>query len=164
MSSINRQPRGLLGFLGIKNAGENPGELSHTMAPVWDLAQLYLVNACEYGTRNDAITAPSTVIGDGPPFGEIWYIHEYGARTGTLAAAETINFCVGIYGPTGTNIFVPTTSIEAASAVTGDRFCVAAQRPIILTPGDSMGLFVTDCTTAGNITVTSTYRFTRMVA
>lgn len=164
MSRINRQPKGLLGFLGIKNTGRNPSTLAEQMLGTWDLSSLYLVNGAEYAQRTDNATVTTTIIGDGPAVGEVWYVHEYGARTANLLAGETVSFAIGIYGPAGTNVFVPTTSLTAVSAVPGDRYCVASNRPVILTPGETLGLFVTDITTVGNVPITTSYRFTRMVA
>lgn len=39
---LNRQPEGLLDFLGIKNAGRYPQTLGEQLTPVWDLQNWYL--------------------------------------------------------------------------------------------------------------------------
>ena len=58
MSSINRQPNGLLGFLGIKNFGRNPTSLGEQLAPTWDISRLYMADAAWWTRVDVAIGAP----------------------------------------------------------------------------------------------------------
>lgn len=162
MTSINRQPAGVLGLLGIKNGGEYPRDLSNVLVPTWDMTDLYVLNASEYLTRTDNVTATGTLQTDGPIPGEVWRVTEFGARTGNLAAGETIQFALGLFGPGTAPIYVPLTSVQSASAVAGDRAQAAIQRPVLLNPGETLGVFITDVTTVGNVPVLTSLRFTRL--
>jgi len=162
VTAINRQPAGILGLLGIKNGGEYPRDLSNVLVPTWDMTDLYLLNASEYLTRTDNATVPGTIQTDGPVPGEVWAVTEFGARTGNLAAAETIQFALGLFGPGTAPVYVPLTSVSSASAVAGDRAQAAILRPVRLNPGETLGVFITDITTVGNVPVITSLRFTRL--
>jgi len=91
VSTINRQPTGWLGFLGIKNFGRNPVMAPESLQPTWDLATLYLASSQEYITATLSVV---NAIGNWPlltvPNGEVWYVHSAAVFTQT-GAGETFN-------------------------------------------------------------------------
>lgn len=60
---INRIPSGLLGFLGIKNGGENPQQLSNILVPMLDLIPLYDLQGVEYSQAVSTLGAGVTTFG-----------------------------------------------------------------------------------------------------
>lgn len=106
---LNKQPLGMLGFLGIKNGGENPVELTRDLRGVWDLSPLYLLG-------DEQVGSVTTVgIGAGPiQFGPSaasprrgpMYVWNYGVRMDATGAGDAVDIQLGtIHNPTGT--FVP---------------------------------------------------------
>lgn len=100
---INKQPTGLLGFLGIKNGGRYPEQLISALSPTWDTMRHYCaVNGEELrfstaGTAGataagttlaiTAITPAFTITGGfiNVPTNEWWYV-EYAEITWALPA------------------------------------------------------------------------------
>jgi len=91
VTSINRQPTGWLGFLGIKNFGRNPVIAPDSLQPTWDLADLYLAGSQTYIDGGVSVIA---AIGSSPlltvPNGEVWWVHHYACFLQT-GAGETWN-------------------------------------------------------------------------
>ena len=60
MTTLNRRPIGLLGYLGIKNGGRDPAQLAPVLSPTWDLEQLYLAG----GSLYESVTVSGLVVGN----------------------------------------------------------------------------------------------------
>jgi len=159
VSTINRQPAGLLGFLGIKNFGRNPETLSANLAPTWDLSDLYLNSNPLYAEVTSTAAAAGYTICHTPPPGEIWYVMDGGVSffsgagiswTGHLARGSPNNVTTIPMGP-----------IETAPA-TG-RAVLWHSYPFILAPGENVGFF-TLAVTGGATNFYSSIRYARLLA
>lgn len=162
---INRVPYGLLGFLGIKNGGRNPVSLNDTVAPVWDLAGLYLETNTEFFSTTVNVNALGYFVGFSSSIAEVTYVHAFGVMSNaalgagvTLAAVPMVTDQNGI--TTGNAVPLQTSDISAR-ATTGNRFVCALERPIIMAPGQQVGIFVYDLT-AGPVACTAAIRVSRM--
>jgi len=143
VTSINRQPTGWLGFLGIKNFGRNPATAADVLAPTWDLADLYLSANRQFVSGAISLNAIGTFPAAGVPAGQVWYVHGFAAITNILAVGNTLQYQVMLYNVALGNA-VPIAGTGPAAAVTAGSNAIAAlQSPIILQPGEALGVYVT---------------------
>jgi len=91
---INKIPSGLLGFLGIKNGGQNPTELSQILVPTVSLRELYELQGVTYSAATSTISALGATLFGIPGSG----------ATGS-SFFHTLNFGVAVNCTVGTNIF-----------------------------------------------------------
>jgi len=138
VSFINRQPTGLLGFLGIKNFGRNPDSLAPTLAPVWELQDLYLNSAPKWQVSTAAGVAAGNAIVFAPPPQEVWYVTNYSVYFETAGGGALI-VSLGIFGQTNTD-FCALSETLALGASTGSQRI--APRPFWLMPGEKCGYLV----------------------
>lgn len=95
MTTINRAPLGLLGFLGIKNFGRNPEAMSGVLAPTWPLDRLYLASSATIGpvvtsALSIGVNSVWTV-----PQNEVWWVESVSVRsTAALGAGSFIRLQV----------------------------------------------------------------------
>lgn len=154
MSKISRIPAGLLGFLGIKNAGQYPSDISQVLLPTWDLASLYLQYGAQLG--GDAGTenvAGYQVVATCPP-GEVWCLHNIGMSVTTGAGDQwTGGIC---RSKTSGGTTVPISGSGAISA-NNNVLLNALAVPTFLTPGETLGLITLSVT--GTIDYYLTYRY-----
>jgi len=141
---INRHPPGMLGFLGLKNLGQNPDLLSGVLQTTWDTAELMLAGQRLY--RTDFI-APGSV-------GEFAFTNLILNTPGNWAWVENITlsctdipsggelaFCgISFFERQAENILctTPTTPIGLA----GDRLMVKNTAPFWMPPNSQLGVFV----------------------
>jgi len=138
VSFINRQPAGLLGFLGIKNFGRNPDVLASTLAPTWDVASLYLNDAAQYQMVTDGALAAGNHLVVTPPQNQVWYVTDYGAFFEAGAGAALI--CnLARFGQVNTD-YVPIAATVGLGASSGT--VSIAQGPIIVGRGEKLGFTV----------------------
>lgn len=108
MAPLNKQPSGLLSFLGIKNGGRNPVELLQDLRGTWDLQQLYLIDNVEAGSSTTVgVGAGALQFGPSatsPRRGPIW-VWNYGCRLDASGGAAAGAQLGTVYSPSG--IFVP---------------------------------------------------------
>lgn len=157
-SAINRLPLGLLGFLGIKNGGQYPRDLSPLLSPVWNLSDLYLNANAENSAPVVSVASLGYTGFATVPTGESWCILLASAATGTLGAGVTIEMTLGM-----TDAAVLTTIALApmpGSRTVGGRFAVNLASPIWLAPGSSFGVVCTQLA-AGPVSTTLAFRFAR---
>lgn len=84
---INRIPRGLLDFFGLKTGGRNPQQLAETIAPVLDLWNLYEQDSIDVFQESVGVPAGGALgpfdfggVGIAPgivPADEMWHFREY---------------------------------------------------------------------------------------
>jgi hypothetical protein len=154
---INKQPFGLLGFLGIKNSGRYPGSLGKLLLPTWDTGKLYLDNFGEFATNLAAHAAAGKILTHLVPGDQIWYVDSYSISFVT-AVGQTIQVAIGRFSPNQAiwvgygNSFL----IGPSSSVT-----VALERPMFLMPGEGIGFFA-QTLVAGPVTGEHNLRFTRL--
>lgn len=162
MSGINRQPTGLLGFLGIKNGGVNPQDLATTVAPTWDLAQQYLQTNTEFFSVGGTISALGYNTGFASSASEVTYVHAFGIITSTLAAGNSLGCAIEIADQNGiTGVIVP--EISARVSQPTERLVLGLQNPVILSPGQQIGFYVWAFAGA-NIPYVASIRVSRMPA
>lgn len=160
MPAINRLPQGLLGFLGIKNGGRYPQEIADVLAPVWDLADLYLNTNSE--TRADvlAIAAIGSQAFWTVPNGECWYVTLASCATGTLGAGQTIE--LGLQTTDAAGLVTIAVSPMSGSRTVGQRCAQSLPQPVIVGPGATFGINCTQLA-AGPVNVTVATRFARLL-
>lgn len=161
MSAINRQPQGLLGFLGIKNGGRNPEALSPVLAPTWDLHELYLYGNDEWDYATGSFAAVGYVPLFTPPTGEAWYVLSCGVWTDTLAAGETIRYQMAVANAANVD-GAPISPMNEVISAAGSRHINGINRPLMIGPQESIGAWVTDWTSAGVIVYGGAIRFARL--
>ena len=160
-------PRGLLGFLQLKNLGKNPSDFPSVLQPTLELFD-WLTQSEQLSTvgTDAAIAAVGTNTYLSVPSGEAWWLHDVQASI-NLAAAATI-VCSPSYnlGPVGAPSFsrLLTPLQQYSQAVHGTTIVIPSTlyKPMLLTPGCTLGIRTTAlsaATTAGNLVA----RYTRMV-
>jgi hypothetical protein len=149
VSSINRSPRGLLGFLGIKNFGRSPASLSEVLLPTWDLEEIYLASEARWVTNTAAGIGVGNIIVHTPPQGTIWAVLQYGFYVDTGAgAAVNLNPCL-IGNSTAQMALLGGATILGASAQ------IQAYAPfdhaLYLSSGESLGISVVSVAGVSNV-------------
>lgn len=89
MTTINRAPTGLLGFLGIKNFGRNPENIGSTVAPAWDLENLYLVASATIGPVVTAAFPAGPNLVWQVPQNEVWWVESMSIRSAAALPGGT---------------------------------------------------------------------------
>ena len=161
MTAINRQPAGILDFLGIKNFGRAPDSLSSTLAPTWDLSEQYLSTNALWVKLDLGLSAVgySTWFQAAP--GEVLHILNFGIYSDTLAAGEVLRTNVAISDAAGL-VQVPIGPIQERIAAPNERVVVGLAQPLTLYAGESIGLWTTEIATAATIAVVANARIVRM--
>lgn len=163
MSFINKQPTGWLGFLGIKNFGRNPSRAAETLAPTWDLSDLYLATSRRLLTTAGTYTATGTFPAPAVPAGQVWYVYAAGWISAVLAAGNTLNAQLQIYNVAlGQAVPLAGTGPQLGVPV-GGRCVSALVRPVILQPGEALAAY---CSTfsGANIGYTANLLYTILEA
>jgi hypothetical protein len=167
---INKQPNGLLGFLGIKNGGRSPDALIPGLSVSWDVHQLYLAQDALYDVQSGTITATGGTSVWTVPAGEVWFVLAMGVRvTPTINESCSIT-CCAISPPATATIFVPVgpqcKSRYENTAPTVDSGAFAhADRTFAMRAGDGLGFTVDEYTDAGGGLDYNAYlRYVRMIA
>lgn len=158
MSSINRQPTGWLGFLGIKNFGRNPVSATEQLLPTWNLQELYLNAAAEYG--NIPFTAVGG-LGDNVVFqagSDAIYIDTFSAYLQT-GAGQAIQAALTRVKQDSTYAILLEDPVSIGAST---QTATALKRPIWLQPGEQLGVNVLALTGAPNWAIR--WRFTRLRA
>lgn len=151
MAKLNRIPWGLLGFLGIKNGGRYPEELSAVLLPTWDLLELYTVaNRTVTTPRNATVNAVGYQAYETVPNGQIWYATQMSANAATLTAGQALQFCLASTDAAATS----TVALDNPNGgyVAGERPTATLTRSVWFAPGDTIGIIVSRIT-AGPISV-----------
>jgi len=155
VSGINRQPRGLLSFLGIKNSGRNPRSLADVLAPTVDLRDWYLAQNSESVTVNISVAGigftPFFVV----PETDTWAILATSINSqAVLGAGVSLQIGAGWTRNPNAQIFAPLTTV-------GNTYTVgqvaAAWSPagslVMVPPGAQVGAYCT-VIVAGPVTCT----------
>lgn len=166
-ASINKVPGGLLGFLGIKNGGENPTQLEPLLKTVIDLWPLYQVaygevlssaiNAAAAGfpTGGAALTVPSN---------EYWWCFEYSIQSNAaLGAGQVLQSVPGYVIPSaGANLFFGV-GPPSNRATTGLFMSASNSEQFILPPGAVLAQNAVEVA-AGPVNCTANLRYIRLPA
>lgn len=154
--TINRIPLGLIGFLGIKNFGQYPQNLTRDLVPTWDVGNLYLNSSATYLQVVSTINATGYTIVFSAPQNESWWISDYSTDIAT-GVGETWQGTLARATPNN----------NGQVRLRDDRSLVASQwlamaAPVregfILGPGESLGVLTNQVT--GVIDLVAQVRFT----
>lgn len=158
MSTINRQPAGWLGFLGIKNFGRNPETTSGVLAPTWDLSELYLNSSPQYLDVTTTAAATGYTVGFAPPAGEIWYVMDGGVF---VFSGAGLSWSGHISRSSPNNaVIIPLSELYSVTGV--GRTQAVLNRPLILAPGENLG-WSTAAVAGGASNVYAAIRYARLL-
>lgn len=137
-------PKGLLGFLGIKNGGQYPQNLVNVLSPTWDLRDHYVESYAAEFLQGPINLAAGTTSGDlsfGTTIGfvpqtELAYVTDYSARC-DLAGLGAVTGTPAVF-KNGLAFGVGPTITFAAGSLASWR----ADRPFWMTPGAALGVIV----------------------
>lgn len=173
-SPIQVWPRGLLGFLQLKNLGQNPAVMDDRLSMGLDLSQWYLETNADDLQRYTAAFATgsngyASFTTPGPlqvPAGEWWLVNNYTIRANTLLAGETVRFACGLVPQPNIAVGVTLQLGDYCPAVSGANQSVAAsiRAPFFAPPGSELVIDLSQCTTAATIGFTGMVRYTRLDA
>lgn len=170
-------PSGLLGFLQLKNNGQNPQDLPDVLQPVLELRDWYLQSRAEEivtPTNIPSMALPTATFGfqtftTNPtvpvvPDKEWWYVHDIAIVTTFVPAADFIGGAIGWVSP---NTAGNTKLVSIVQNFPGAANIVGAwrnDRSFFVPSGAIFGFFPTQNTrAAGNLTISlTTLRATRL--
>lgn len=144
---INRVPRGLLGLLDSKAAGQNPALLLDEVQGGVELTDLYALNTRGTVSQASSLTAAGVTAGIFTslivPDGEIWLVKAVTAHLSAppLGAAATLQIKAGFITSESAR-FNGLTELSPSIATGGD-VCVAWSGSIWLMPGDQPQVYAT---------------------
>ena len=145
--TIQRPPRGLLGWLSMKGSGDTPSELAPFVSGHLDLTQLYLQDKSFQVTSNTANISVDGGAGDTNgltrcPAGTFWFVSAYTAQRSVALAAGT-NFTVQLAvlraSATSWQPLLPDQRVVLAT----EKFALGCMFPfgaLVMRPGDWLGI------------------------
>lgn len=161
--TIQRYPRGLLDLLGSKSSGQNPIVLAEVVQPTIDVSALYqfdLVDARSATTNAANLPGAWGVTGTNltVPAGELWLLHNLSFAANTnLAAGESYKVTGAIFRSQWSQWQLGPTYAEVSGVNTRPALGWQFQRPEIMRPGDSVGVYVLDVQAASEQFTVSCY-------
>lgn len=156
--NINRNPLGLLGFLGVKNFGRNPQTLIESLSPTWDLSEMYFNSAPEFAENTQlGVAAVGLYVAHAPPQGEIWYVSDCSAYVQTGAGDTAVVNLVRVGQVNSANVAICDWLLIGPTQI---RNIYSPRCPLILGQGERIGFYVSDLT--GNFNIATSIRFTRL--
>ena len=163
-------PPGLLGYLGIKNQGQNPSDLLSTVQPTLDLRDWWFqarLDSAPSGAFSRASAIVTASVGfkqfDVQPLqvpqGQIWYITDFTGIANIATPADSITFCMGLLtDPVALNILqlgpLSTDVINARAR----QVVARADHGFWMPQGSILGIFVTDVVAAVSLNVSAAFR------
>lgn len=164
MSSINRNPLGWLGFLGIKNFGRNPTNAADILAPTWELSDLYLNAAVRYQEVAGSLTAAGKFNGFTVPGGKVWYVLQFSVRsdvpTGATPALQLACQLTAQSNLTTVNV----SQVSERITSNNGRAMACIERPLIAQPGEILGAYVSEFVSAAAINCSYAIRYAELDA
>jgi hypothetical protein len=147
---IQRLPKGLVDLLGMRATGDTAHYFSNEVAGSLDLLDMYLLDRHTAWSSNPAAAAgavtiyPLSILPDRPPPGELWLVYEASLVMGVIAAASTLDvaFVVSRTSQTGAVATSYLTPMLKLVASTGGMVTGTYTKPVILQPGDVLGVQV----------------------
>lgn len=166
---VQVSPEGLLGFLQLKNTGQNPHRLA------WDYQMAIEARDWLFASRAQATAVASMNLAAGVtgfnvfttnpivvPNGEMWYVHSYSVLA-SLVNGETIYFRTAYALPNIAAFFGCGDAIQLSGAATARVAMVTMHPPGLFLPaGHQLGFYVSVNEGAANIEVSGTARYTRL--
>lgn len=176
---VQLHPRGLLGLLQLKNHGKNPEQLLETIQPVLELKDWYLQgesaqslsgNFLATGAANFSGAIFSSNAGGvlfTPPVGRAWWVLDFSVAAPVSAAGDIHRIGTVVSWVTGNGVVTalgPTETLnQAAAASVNPVLQVAMTRdPVLLIPGDRLGIRIVQSTAAVGTVYSGSVRYVEM--
>lgn len=157
--NINRNPLGLLGFLGIKNFGRNPQTLSDNLAPTWDLSELYLNSAPQFAEDTDlGVAAAGLYVSHSPPQGEIWFVSDCSAYVQTAGGTTAVVNLARVGQVNSLYVSISDWLLIGPAQI---RNIYSPRCPLVLGQGERIGYYVSDLS-GGTFNIAVAIRYTPM--
>jgi len=159
---IQTQPAGLLGFLQLKNMGQNPSVLPDRLQPILEMFEWYMQSSAEILQQaGSAFTTAGVKVIHTVPAGEWWVVDDFQAVAtidvgGSLEAApcyQTPGFGLGH--------LIDELRTFAVAGGNAPFFMPRDNRPLLLPPGSTLGLFVRNVAVGVTVLV-GNVRFARL--
>jgi hypothetical protein len=133
--AVQALPAGFLGFLGIKNQGQNPSPLLDGVQSVMDLMRFYQLQSTPRGT--DLITIPvgglfTSSTFNVVPQGKCWLCTSISTRTAVMGATVGYDPFIMIVDGNG---FIRKEWVWVRSGVTGVHTGTSVTEPFFMLPG-----------------------------
>lgn len=144
MAAINRIPHGLLSFLGIKNGGRNPQQLTEQLGATFDLLGWYLEQNSESLSVNAAVNALG-VNGNywTVPVGETWAVlASFVNSQAALGAGQSLGLAGCWIRSANQQVPAPLTNVGLVATV--GAIALAVSQPSNVTfvpPGAAIGVY-----------------------
>jgi len=168
---IQTLPCGLLGFLQLKNLGQNPSILPDTIQSTLDLREWLLETNAENPLTPSSVIVTSGVVGlvlftTLPlivPDREWWFVENYTLTMGVVPAGDEIAAApamrTSVAGAPQQLILAPEFEVEVSTV---NQSGCASARDFWLGPNMELGAWVNRVVAAGNLTIAARVRFTRL--
>lgn len=152
---INRLPDGVLGFLGIKNFGQMPRDLSQVLSGSWELRDFYLNVNPTYGASSLVALALGGSFAFTVPNNEIWWVTDFSVFHNAAAASSNV-VCACRFGQRVADQVMISESYRV-TALTANQFNCSTL-PLILSAGESIGWSCPELTGTGQAQSAIRYR------
>lgn len=128
-------PAGLLGFLGLKSGGKQPGQLAGYLQPTLDHVDFYRAGArvLLFASGASAATQNNPSGGWQVPVGKVWLVESIVASSGVLGVAANVTAYIRLYDQSGLNIF--DVGVPTNLGATGNTLLARLSKPTIMLPG-----------------------------
>jgi hypothetical protein len=147
--TIQRVPKGLLDLLNMKGSGLLPQDLSGVVSPSLEMFDLYAQDKF-VSTRTSTNVANLNgfwgISGTAPwvPDGELWLLSHLTVTSTNMAAGETYRLAVAISRASFSTLEIVGEYVSASGVTQRIGIGHDFERPKILQPRDSIGVYVTD--------------------
>lgn len=148
--TIQRLPTGLLDILGMQSTGDTPHTLAESLVSTLDCTDIYLLDRFQRRIEQCAVIAAAgtfiaglpTATPLGPQPGEQWMLYGITVTSTALAAATNITY---VFSLSRTSLGGTQYLSDKQSVANPDVFGQGKlwERPMILRPGDQLGIAAT---------------------
>lgn len=151
---INRIPDGILGFLGVKNFGRAPDQLSSVLAGTWDLRDWYLnTNVSWQASSLTAIALGGSLVFTAPQ-NEIWWVTNLSLFHNAAAASGNVAAICRFGQRTADQVIMGASG--RVGALQGNQFGI--EQPFVLGAGETLGYSCAELTGTGQVQMFIRYR------
>jgi hypothetical protein len=162
---IQRFPKGLIDLLGMRATGETPAQLAQQVISNIEVLDLYLLDRLStFQISTAAITATGNVLFPNTtvPNGEIWWVYELSYQLPSLAAATSLQTNLCVYrSQASTNLPLALGPAQTTPALFGNQWGIHFENPLIMTAGQSVGIYTSQITGAPGSAPQLTMHFAR---
>jgi hypothetical protein len=156
---IQRFPKGLISVLGMTATGDTPHKLAEEVQPNLNLLDYYLLDRTTQLAFTSGVIAAAGVTtcgpSSGPPAGKAWLVYDVSFQLQGVGAGATIWVGLGVIrqGTVANCIIFP--GMYSGRLIAGESTMRAVhfEQPMILRPGDVLGVRTIEFTGAPAATV-----------